>query len=65
MQKVRSEICFLKVSEIKDLGLGEVMLKGRVLVFRIMFVSMQCEVSARTSQAMDDERCSHNILSAG
>ena len=29
---VRSENCFLKVCKIKDLGLGEVMLKVRVLV---------------------------------
>jgi hypothetical protein len=32
MQKVRSENCFLKVSKINDLGLGEVLLKVRVLV---------------------------------
>jgi hypothetical protein len=32
MQMVRSENHFLKLSEIKDLGLGEVMLKVRVLV---------------------------------
>ena len=50
MQKVRLKNHFLKVSEIKDLSLSEVMMKVRVLVFHTITSS----VNMLKNQALTD-----------